>query len=109
MPRYLVCAKLSSAGMAGFRTDGYAARQDAVRAGWESVGATLEAYYVASASDPWNVVAIVSAPNSDAVFNLAGAVIGSGTATDGLCIELRTPEEADAVLRQAATYAPPKA
>jgi uncharacterized protein with GYD domain len=58
MPRYMVCAKLSPAGVAGFRSDGYVKREEAVRAAWEAVGATVEAYFVASPADPWNVVAI---------------------------------------------------
>ena len=107
MPRYMVCAKLSPAGVAGFRSDGYAKREEAVRTAWEAAGATVEAYYVASPADPWNVVAIVSAPNSDAVFNLAGAVMGSGAATDGMCIELRTPQEADSIIAHAVSYAVP--
>lgn len=43
-----------------------------------------------------------------AVFNLAGAVMGSGIATDGLCIELRTPEEADSIIAQFVSYAVPR-
>lgn len=96
MPRFMVTAKLTNTGLAGSIADGWMQREESSRVAWASVGATMEAYYVAAATDPWDVVTIVSAPSSDAVFALAGAVVASGSASGGLCIELRTSEQADA-------------
>lgn len=107
MPRYMVTAKLTNEGLAGSIADGWKQREATSRAAWESVGATMEAYYLAAATDPWDVVTIVSAPNTDAVYALAAAVVASGAASSGTCIELRTADEADAVLSRQAAYRRP--
>lgn len=108
MPRFLCNAKYTPSALANIQADGLQAREDALRAGWESVGATMEVCYFANAAEPWDVVCIVNAPSSDAVFAMVNTAMTSGAVTGGLCMELRTAAEATAALATPRTYSTPR-
>ena len=98
MPRYFVSAKLTKEGLISLRTDGFAARIEANRQAWESVGGTIEVWYYGASTDEFDIYAIVNAATSDVVYALSSSAIASGTSVVCKAVELRTGEEADAAV-----------
>ena len=64
---------------------------------WASVGGKVEAWFHGAAADDWDVVAIVNV-ESEALFAVANAMVGSGGLERSSFMELRTSAEADAAI-----------
>ena len=108
MPKYLIRANYTKAGLKGLLKEGGSSRRKAVEQAAQSLGGTVEAFYYAFGET--DVYAIVDYP--DTVTITAGALIinGSGTAVQSTTV-LITPEEVDQATDLAkekmAAYRPP--
>ena len=102
MPRYAVFGKFTAEALAAIRDAGYQSREAPTRALYESVGGTLEAYYMLSSGD-WDALHIVTLPDADAAFALYKVAMSSGGAERALVQELRTLAEADAADKRVST------
>lgn len=92
MPKYLIVASYTPAGLEGVLAKGGVARREAVRQTVEEVGGSLESFHFAFGDDDAYVV--VDLPD-----NVSAAAIGLRVGASGLArartIVLLTPEEVD--------------
>jgi hypothetical protein len=93
MPRFLLLAKLAEGGRA--KHGEHVARATASQAAWEADGMKEEVVYYTVDSDI-SQVGIVVAPNKDMVLAKLGWLTSKPDTTVEV-IEMRTPEEADAL------------
>jgi uncharacterized protein with GYD domain len=104
MPKYLVNASYTEAGLKGLLKDGGSKRREAVAQLVKGLGGTLEAFYYAFGDDDISAIMDlpdnVSATASSLVINAAGAAKMKITV-------LLTPEEVDQATKTSVDYSPP--
>ena len=104
MPKYLVNASYTEAGLKGLLKDGGSKRREAVAQLVKGLGGTLEAFYYAFGDDDISAIMDlpdnVSATASFLVINAAGAAKMKITV-------LLTPEEVDQATKTSVDYSPP--
>jgi uncharacterized protein with GYD domain len=106
MPKYLVEASYTQAGVQGLQSSGGTSRREAVAKMAEGMGGTVESFYFAFGDTDAYVV--VDVPGNEAAAAVALAVNASGAATVRTTV-LMTPEEVDAATGQSVEYRPPGA
>jgi uncharacterized protein with GYD domain len=104
MPKYLLDASYTPAGVKGLAAHGGSARAAVVREAVESVGGTLESFYFAFGSTDTYTVADL--PDNTAAAALALAITTTGALTLRTVV-LLTPEEIDAAAQATVAYTPP--
>ncbi len=112
MPKYMFLGKYSKAGIAAASEEGFATRPDALRPMVEANGGTLDAMYFCSPDQGFDFVLLITAPDGDLIYSMAMAgATGAAFADGSRVIELKTGEEADAILAASkdklAQYRPP--
>jgi uncharacterized protein with GYD domain len=93
MPKYLFRASLSPEGIAGVLSEGGTARRAVVKNAIETLGGTLEAFYLAFGDD--DTVGIMELPDNETAAAFALEVSSSGRVSVRTTV-LITPEEIDA-------------
>jgi uncharacterized protein with GYD domain len=104
MPKFLIKAHYTAAGLQGLQKDKASGRQAAVAAACESVGGKLDAIYYALGED--DAFVIVDLPSHVHAAKLAIAVGASGM-IDSTTIPLLTVAEADEALGGGVKFRPP--
>ncbi len=104
MPKYMISANYSAQGMEGVRAAGAKSRVDAVSIMLEAMGGRLESFHFAFGDT--DVIAIVEAPDDEAVAAVAIAINSSG-AVSTRTTKLLTVEQVDEALRRTVDYQPP--
>lgn len=103
MPKYLLKASYTTAGVKGVAADGGSSRVDAVSAAAGSVGGGLEAFYFAFGDA--DAYVILDLPDNEAATALA-LVVNSSGAVSVQTTPLITPEEVDAAAKRSVQYRP---
>lgn len=106
MPKYLIIGSYTAQGAKGVLKEGGTARREAAKQVIESVGGTVEAFYLAFGADDFYVLADL--PDHAAV-TAASLTVGASGAASLRTVVLITPEEADAAARLTPNYRPPGA
>jgi len=106
MSKYLIIGSYTAEGSKGLLKEGGSGRREAARALIESLGGTLEAFYLAFGTDDWYVIADM--PDHAAVA-AASLTVGASGSSRPRTIVLLTPEEVDEAVRLAPTFRPPGA
>jgi uncharacterized protein with GYD domain len=104
MPKYLITANYTAAGMEGVRSAGAKARVDAVSTMLEAMGGRLESFYFAFGDT--DVFAIAEVPDDEAAAAVAVAINSSGAVTVRTT-KLLTVDQVDEALRRTVDYRPP--
>ena len=104
MPRYLIEASYTNAGVKGVQSAGGSSRRDAVRATLEGLGGSLECFYFGFGEHDAYVIGDL--PDNEAATAVAIAVGASGGATVKTTV-LLTPEEVDAAAQKSVGYRAP--
>lgn len=100
MPKYLIEASYSQAGLKALVKDGGTGRRKAVEAASKALGGRLESMYFAFGTS--DVYAIVDAPDNITAAAFALAVGGTGVAAHLKTIVLLTAEEVDQAAKKSA-------
>jgi uncharacterized protein with GYD domain len=101
VPKYLLKASYTTAGVKGVAAEGGSARREAVGRAVGSVGGTMEAFYFAFGDA--DVYVIVDLPDNEAATALA-LVVNSSDAVTIETVCLLTPEEVDAASKKSVEY-----
>lgn len=104
MPKYLISANYTAAGMDGVRTAGAKSRVDAVAAMLEAMGGRLESFYFAFGDV--DVYAIAEAPDDEAAAAVAVTINATGMVSCRTT-KLLTVEQIDDSLQRTVDYRPP--
>lgn len=104
MPKYLIKANYTTAGVKGLQNEGGSGRRDAVAQTIEGLGGTLESFYFAFGDTDAYVT--VDLPDNGAATALALSVNQGGGATI-TTVPLLTAEEVDAASGQSVGYRAP--
>ena len=104
MPKYMIQACYTKAGLDGLLKDGGSKRREAVTKAAESIGGSVEAFYYAFGET--DTFVIVDAPDNVSTAAVCLAVGASGKATTKTTA-LLTPEEIDAATSKSINYRPP--
>jgi uncharacterized protein with GYD domain len=104
MPKYLISANYTSAGLQGVRDAGAKSRVDSVATTLEAMGGRLESFHFAFGDA--DVYAIAEAPDDEAVAAVSMAINTSG-AVSITTTKLLTAEQVDEALRRTVDYHPP--
>jgi uncharacterized protein with GYD domain len=105
MPKYMIKASYSPAGMKGVMTKGGSARADAIEKLAAGVGGSVESFYFAFGDD--DVYVIVDAPSNEAMAAIAGTVTSTGVLSNYQTVVLLTAAEMDAAAGLEVDYTPP--
>ena len=103
MPKYLLKASYTNAGVKGVAAEGGSSRVEAVSAAAKSVGGSLEAFYFAFGDA--DAYVILDLPDNEAATALA-LVVNSSSAVSVQTTPLITPEEVDAAAKRSVQYRP---
>ncbi len=106
MPKFLVRASYTAAGLDGAVKEGFASRQQHVTSLIESMGGSVEAFYFAFGAD--DVFTIVDAPDAAAVIAVSLAINRSGM-VQATTTPLLTAAEMDAGVARLPDYRAPGA
>jgi uncharacterized protein with GYD domain len=106
MPKFLIETSLTAEGVAGVRSEGGTAREEAVRRAVESLGGRLEGFYFAFGERDAFVIA--DFPDHRAAVALSLAVNASGAVTSRMTL-LLTSEDVDAAARSKVDFRAPGA
>ena len=106
MPRYLTLFKYSTEGTKGFLKEKAAAREAALRKGFESVGGKLESVYW-TYSGEYNGMIIGEIPDAATSAAFLTMVESTGVVSAFKTIELLTASEIDRAFAKSMTYRPP--
>jgi uncharacterized protein with GYD domain len=106
MPKYMIIGSYTAEGAQGVLKEGGSGRREAAQTVIESLGGTLESFYLAFGTDDWYVTADL--PNHAAVAAASLAVGASGTSRPRTIV-LLTPEEVDEAVKLSPTFRPPGA
>ena len=106
MPKYLIEASYTNAGVKGVQSAGGSSRRDAVRDAVASAGGTLESFYFAFGDA--DVYVTADLPDNESAAAVAIGVNASGGATVRTIV-LLTPEEVDAAAKRSVDYRAPGA
>lgn len=104
MPKYLINANYTAAGMEGVRAAGAKSRVEAVSATLEAMGGRLESFYFAFGDT--DVYVIAEAPDDEAVAAVAITINGTGMVSCRTT-KLLTVDQIDEALRRTVEYRPP--
>ena len=104
VPKFLVEAKYSAAGIRGLHSEGGSARLAATRALVESLGGTVECFYFAFGDT--DAFIIVDLPDNATVAAVQMAVNGTGTISSRTVV-LLTPSEMDDAAKRDVPFHPP--
>ena len=104
MPKYLIEASYTQAGVKGIQSAGGSSRRDAIAHLAESSGGKLECFYFAFGDR--DVYTIVELPDNETATAVALMVNSSGAVNIRTTV-LVTPEEVDAAAKQSVDYRPP--
>ena len=104
MPKYLFEVNYVGEGIKGLLKDGGTARKAAAEKLFQSVGATIEAFYYAFGET--DVYVIAEVPDHAAASAIALTVGASGAVTAKNTV-LMTPAEIDAATKKTTSYRPP--
>jgi uncharacterized protein with GYD domain len=105
MAKYLIKASYSSQGMKGVMAKGGSARAKAIEQLAAGVGGSLECVYFTFGAD--DLIAIVDAPNHEAMAAIAGTVSQTGALSNYETVVLLTPAQIDAAANMTVDYSPP--
>ena len=106
MPKFLIEAMYTPAGVKGVQSGGGSSRREAVAHVAESVGGTLESFHFAFGERDAYVIADL--PDNESAAAVALTVNASG-AVAVKTVVLLTPEEVDAAAQRSVDYRPPGA
>lgn len=106
VPKYLVAASLTQAGVQGVLKEGGSSRREALKKTAESVGGTLETFYFAFGET--DVYLIVDVPDDAAAAALSMSITATGAVRVKTTV-LITPEEMDEVRTKTVEFRPPGA
>jgi uncharacterized protein with GYD domain len=104
MPKFLIKASYTAAGLKGLQKDKASGREKAISAACAAVGGKLDALYYALGDD--DVFAIVDVPSHAHVSSLCISVGASGMASTRT-VPLLTVAEMDKALGESVSYRPP--
>ena len=104
MPKFLIQASYTQAGVKGVQSAGGSARRDAVAHLAESVGGSLDSFHFAFGDSDAYVV--VDLPDNETAAAVALTVNASGAVVIKTSV-LLTPEEVDAAAQRSVEYRPP--
>ena len=104
MPKYLIQASYTPAGVKGVQSAGGSSRREAITQLVEGAGGSLECFYFAFGDA--DVYTIIDLPDNESAAALAMAVNGSG-ATWLKTTVLLTPEDVDAAAKRTIAYRAP--
>ncbi len=104
MPKFLMEAKFTSAGLDGVRHQGGTARREVVERAVESIGGELESFHFAFGE--YDTYTIMTLPDHESAAALALAVSSSGAVTTRIVV-LLTPGEVDEAARRSVEYRAP--
>ena len=104
MPKYLVNASYTEAGLKGLLKDGGSKRREAVAQLAKGLGGTLEAFYYAFGDD--DVFTIMDLPDNISA-TAASLIINAAGAAKVKITVLLTPEEVDQATKTSVDYRPP--
>ena len=104
MPKYLVNASYTEAGLKGLLKDGGSKRREAVAQLVKGLGGTLEAFYYAFGDD--DIFAIIDFPDNVSATATSLVINAAGAAKMKLTV-LLTPEEVDQATKTSVDYSPP--
>jgi uncharacterized protein with GYD domain len=106
MPKFLIETTLTPQGVAGLRSEGGTARQEAVRKAVDSLGGTLEGFWFAFGERDAFVIA--DFPDHSGAIALSLAVNASGAVTSRTT-QLLTSEDVDAAAQRKVDFRAPGA
>jgi uncharacterized protein with GYD domain len=106
MPKYLIQASYTNAGVQGIQSAGGSSRPEAVAAALESVGGSMESFYFSFGDADAYVIADM--PDNVSAAAVALTVNASGGAVAKTTV-LLTPEEVDAAAQKSVGYRAPGA
>ena len=104
MPKYMIAASYSAAGLRGLQKDKASGRLRAVTAAVEGVGGKVESFY--NALGEHDAIVIVDLPDTLTAAALSIAVSAAGLARTHTTA-LMTVEETDRALEKIVSYRPP--
>jgi len=104
MPKFLIQASYTDAGVKGLQSAGGSSRRDAVSQALEGVGGSLESFHFGFGEHDAYVIAEM--PDNEAAAAVALTVNASGGATTKTIV-LLTPEEVDAAAQRSVSYRAP--
>jgi uncharacterized protein with GYD domain len=104
MPKFLIKANYTEAGIKGLQVEGGTGRREAVKAALEGLGGSLECFYYALGETDAYVIGDL--PDVGAATALALSVNQGGGATV-TTVALLTPEEVDAAAKLSVSYRAP--
>ena len=104
MPKFLIQASYTDAGVKGLQSAGGSSRRDAVAETLEGVGGRLESFHFGFGDHDAYVIAEL--PDNEAAAAVALTVNASGGATTKTIV-LLTPEEVDAAAQRSVDYRAP--
>ena len=104
MPKYLIEASYTNAGVKGVQSAGGSSRRDAVRAALEGLGGSLESFHFGFGEADAYVIGEL--PDNEAAAAVAIAVNAAGGATVKTTV-LLTPDEVDSAAQKSVDYRAP--
>jgi uncharacterized protein with GYD domain len=104
MPKYMIHASYTVAGVKGLQSKGGSSRRDAIAEMLEGLGGSLESMYFAFGDA--DVVVIADLPDNEAATAVALTVNAAGGAATKTWV-LLTPEEVDAAAKLSVSYRAP--
>jgi len=104
MAKYMLIGSYTAEGAKGVLKEGGSSRRDAARAAVESVGGTLETFYLGFGTDDYYVT--VDLPDHAAAAAAALTISASGTSRTRTVV-LLTPEDVDAASQRSVSFRPP--
>jgi len=104
MPKYMIHASYTVAGVKGLQSKGGSSRRDAIAEMLEGLGGSLESMYFAFGDA--DVVVIADLPDNEAATAVALTVNAAGGAATRTWV-LLTPEEVDAAAKLSVSYRAP--
>ena len=104
MPKYLVTANYTEAGLQGLMKDGATARLAAINGLAAGVGGSVEAVYYGFGDN--DIFIIADVPSNEAAAAIALTASASGAATTKTTVLLE-PSQIDAAIAMSPAYSPP--
>jgi len=104
MPKYLVNASYTEAGLKGLLRDGGSKRREVVAQLVKGLGGKLEAFYYAFGDD--DIFAIMDLPDNVSATATSLVINAAGAAKMKITV-LLTPEEVDQATKTSVDYSPP--
>ena len=104
MPKYLICSTYTEEGLKGLLKDGGTKRMEATKQAVESLGGTLETYYLAFGDNDFYFISDIP----ENVNCIAGSLIANASGAVKIkTVVLITPEEVDQAVKKTMDWRPP--